>query len=84
LTLKSISEREDFAYFVRIQHNNTADIVINEEECTGPFYCLWYTKDGNMHSMKIGRKRVLVGESSGASPSPPVDLDHVVYTSRTA
>ena len=38
-----------------------------DEPYSGPFTCLYYTKDGVLHGVRIGRKRVLHHVTANAS-----------------
>ena len=81
-TLKQISEREDFAYFVTVQHGGTTNVVVNEEDCSCPFVNMWYATNGDMHCTRIGMKRILTREHI-ITGNDAVSLDSPVYASRT-
>jgi hypothetical protein len=77
-TLLQISQREDFAYFVVCLDGGANSIMFPEFK--GPALVIWYDKDGSMHSISLGVKRIL--RTIDSPQGTPVPLDHVVYTSR--
>jgi hypothetical protein len=81
-TLLKISQRDDFAYFVTLQHEGKSWLFYDQEpQCSGPCHISWYSKDGAIHSAYVGRKRIIRAYDSKPEYAP-VPLDHTVYTSR--
>ena len=83
-TLLEISQRKDFAYFITCQHERKLWLMVdNHPSCKGPCYIAWYDKAGQMHTMKVGAKKILAPEYVTTSKASIVELDSPVYKSRT-
>lgn len=80
-TLKDVSQRPDFAYFICTMHNGQDFIAHPDYSST--FYCTWVDRSGRYHAGHISPARGLGpnGWRAGLT-ADPVPLDHVVYKSR--
>jgi hypothetical protein len=80
-TLKKISERKDFHYFVLLQHNQKDWIVYDGADCKpGPFLISWYNLKGQMVTIKLGQKKILSEITS--NEQEPITKDSYAYISR--
>jgi hypothetical protein len=80
LTLKKISEREDFHYFVITQFDGEEGIVYDGGKSC-PICIMYYTTKGQMVSIKLGQKKIL-SETLTGMETQPITKDSPAYLCR--